>query len=149
MTWEGESYRSFSRLCVRSFVCRREVKRMTMKGKKVMTRGRRSKNRGQAKKKFLWPNRGLKDWMHRHTSSGRIVFPSFNSQQIPKISERVCYYFLMIWSWLTFWMTSRLDQRRLNVAKWGGRGKIPSKSQLSTKFRISALHTNPLSVLCL
>jgi hypothetical protein len=30
MTWEGESYCLFVRLLVRSFVCRRGVKRMTM-----------------------------------------------------------------------------------------------------------------------
>jgi hypothetical protein len=33
---------------------------MTMGGKKVMTRGRRSKNKKRAEKKALMPNRGLK-----------------------------------------------------------------------------------------
>ena len=55
MTWEEESYRSFVRLLVRSFVCRSGEKRMTMEAKKVMTRGRRSKKNGRAKIKFLWP----------------------------------------------------------------------------------------------
>jgi hypothetical protein len=38
-----------------------------MGGKKVMTRGRRSKNKGRAEKKLLKPNRGLKARAHRHT----------------------------------------------------------------------------------
>jgi hypothetical protein len=40
---------------------------MTMEAKKVMTRGRKSKNRGRAENKLLWPNRGLKFRVHRHT----------------------------------------------------------------------------------
>jgi hypothetical protein len=100
MTREEESYRSFAGSLVRSFVCRRGVKRLTMGGKKVMTRGRRSKNKEQAKKKFLWPNRGLKSRVQRHTlleeCVGRIVFLSFNLQHIPNISERACYNILML-----------------------------------------------------
>ena len=53
---------------------------------------------------------------------GRIVFLSFNLQHIPNISERACYYILMLWCGLTFRMTNRLDQRRLDVAKWDSRG---------------------------
>jgi hypothetical protein len=53
MMLKEESYRSFARVLVRSFVCRRGVKRMTMEAKKVMTRGRKSKNKGWAEKKLL------------------------------------------------------------------------------------------------
>jgi hypothetical protein len=68
-------------------------------GKKVMTRGRRSKIIGREKKNLM-VNRGLKSRVHRHTlleeCVGRIVFLSFNLQHIPNISERACYYILML-----------------------------------------------------
>jgi hypothetical protein len=42
----------------------------------------------------------LKSRVHRHTlleeCVGRIVFLSFNLQHIPNISERACYYILML-----------------------------------------------------
>jgi hypothetical protein len=115
--------RSFVRLTSRS-------KENDNGGKKVLTRGRRGKIIGRAKKKNLIANRGLKSRVHRDTlleeCVGRIVFLSFNLQHIFNISERACYYILMLWCGLTFWMANRLDQRRLNVAKWDSRGGVPS-----------------------
>jgi hypothetical protein len=61
-----------------------------------MTRRRRSKSKKQAKKIFLYRNRGFKFRLHRRTlleeCVGRIAFLSFNLQQIPNISELACYY---------------------------------------------------------
>jgi hypothetical protein len=74
-------------------------------GKKVMTRGRRSKSRGQVKKKFLSSNRGLKSSVLWHPlldeCVGRIVFLGFNLQQIPSMPERARCYILMLWCWPT------------------------------------------------
>jgi hypothetical protein len=59
-------------------------------GKKVMTRGRRSKII-DGQKNNLIANRGLKSKVHGHIlleeCEGRIVFLSFDLQHIPNISE--------------------------------------------------------------
>jgi hypothetical protein len=44
MTWEGGSYRSLVGVLVRSFVCRRGVKRMTMEAKKSNDEGKKEQN---------------------------------------------------------------------------------------------------------
>jgi hypothetical protein len=99
LTWKEESYRSLVRLTSWS-------KENDNGGKKVLTRGRRSKIIGRGKNNNLIAIRGLKSRVHRHTLLeewvGRIVFLSFNLQHMPNILERACYYILMIWCELTF-----------------------------------------------
>jgi hypothetical protein len=64
---------------------------MTMGGKKVVTRGRRSKNKEWAKKMGLVAKSGFEIKVHGthcwRSVRPRIVFLSFNLQQIPSISE--------------------------------------------------------------
>jgi hypothetical protein len=54
------------------FVYGRGEKRMTMGGKKVMTRGRRSKIKERAKNFLQQPSRGLNIKVHWHTIVGGV-----------------------------------------------------------------------------
>jgi hypothetical protein len=82
-------------------------------------RGEEGAKLNSGQKKVLIANRGLKSSVHWHTlleeCVGRLVFLNFNLEQTPNSSEWECYYNIMLWCCLDFWMTSRLDQRRLNV----------------------------------
>jgi hypothetical protein len=82
-------------------------------GKKVMTRERRSKIIGWAKKKNLIANRGLKSRVHRHTlleeCVGRIVFPSFNlsiplTYQSEHATTFSCYDVDLTFEWQMGWI---------------------------------------------
>jgi hypothetical protein len=79
---------------------------MAMWRQKSNDEGKKEQSNRTSKRNDLIVDRGLKSRVHRYTlleeCVGRIVFFNFNLQQIPNISERTCYYILMLSCGLTF-----------------------------------------------